>query len=364
MLILEESAVAPQSNEVFHRLMSGAGARIFVLGRNKYADRVSRAVTVEAFIDDFTKEKMYLERPVIRMTDLPGECIVVSCVMDTLPVTALEKLQSAGVRHIVDYFILSQLAPDVFAPVDFCARNRQDILENATRYEWVYNRLADKISREHFAKVVRFRLNMDLKHMRGFSLAIDRQYFEDFLPLADGDVFVDGGGYDGQTTLQFAAWNKAYRKIYYFEPTPAMMDISRRRLAGLRDVHLIQKGLFSRKDRLRFNAEAGAASSLSATGQTEIEVTYLDDAVQEPITFLKLDIEGAEFEALKGAAVHIKSESPTMAVCIYHDQRDFWRVPLQILETNDCYNLYVRHYSESIRETVMFFVPKGNQQNG
>jgi FkbM family methyltransferase len=357
MLILDQSAVAPQTNEVFHRLMSGADAPIYVLGRNKYAQRVSRAVMVEAFVDDFTKDKSYLGKPVIRMTDLPGKCIVVSCVTDTLPVTALDRLRSAGRKDAIDYFTLSRLAPDLFGPVDFCAGNRQDILENTAQYEWVFNRLADETSRRSFARLVQFRLTMDVEYMRGFSLAIDRQYFEDFLPPEAGEVFVDGGGFDGQTTAQFAARNQAYQRIHYFEPSPAMMEVSRGNLAGLRDVNFVQKGLFSRNDRLRFEAGAGSASSLSPTGQIEIEVVRLDDEVREPITFLKLDIEGAEYEAIQGAAEHIRSETPTLAVCIYHNQQDFWRVPQRVLEINDRYNLFVRHYSESVRETVMFFVP-------
>ncbi|MGA2606405.1 MAG: FkbM family methyltransferase [Terriglobia bacterium] len=334
MLNLDEGVVPAAKQEVFQRLMSGTATPIYVLGRNKYAERVSRRVPVQAFIDDFTEEKLYLERPVIRMSELPAKCLVVSCVLDTLPVTALNRLRSAGVHEVIDYFTCARLSPNVFAPVDFCAGNRQDILENPARYMWVWDRLADQISKRHFAQVVQFRLSVDLKYMEGFKLAIDQQYFEDFLPLHEAEVFVDGGGYDGQTSLQFAAWNKAYHGIYCFEPAPAMMEVSRRNLAGLRDVSFLQKGLFSRNDRLRFDTGAGLASSISALGQSEIEVVCLDDEVHETITFLKLDIEGAEYEALQGAAEHIRSASPTMAVCIYHDQRDFWRVPLRVLEMN------------------------------
>jgi FkbM family methyltransferase len=358
VLNLDDSPVAIQQQEVFHRLMSGAGTPVFVLGRNEYAERVSRIVAADAFIDDFTKERVYLGRPVIRMTDLPGRCLVISCAIDSLPVTALDRLRAAGALEIIDYFTLSRMAPDRFPPAEFCAGNRQDIIENAARYEWVYSLLADEVSMRHFAKVVRFRLTMDVEHMRGIPLALDRQYFEDFLPLAPGAVFVDGGGFDGQTTLQFTAWKKDYRRVHYFEPSPAMMDASRRNLVGLRDVRLVQKGLFSRNDRMRFNADAGLSSGLSPSGQTEIDVVRLDDEVQEPVTFVKLDVEGAEPGAIQGAADHIRAEAPTMAICIYHDQRDFWRVPSGVLEINKGYKLYVRHYTESIRETVMFFVPK------
>jgi FkbM family methyltransferase len=357
MLDLTETVVAPAKAELFGRLMSGSGPCVYVVGRNKYAQRVSRVVPVEGYVDDFTDEKMYLGKPVIRMAELPRDCLVVSCVVNARPLTAIDRLRAAGAWQMIDYCMLSRLAPTVFAPVDYCADGGQDIRENISRYEWVFNRLADETSKQHFAKVLQFRLTMDLEHMRGFSLTVDHQYFEDFVNLQTGDVFVDGGGYDGETSSRFAARNKHYRRIHYFEPAPAMMAVSKRTLAGLRDVRFVQKGLFSRNTRLAFDAEGGDASRLSATGHTHIDVVCLDEEVPEPVTFLKLDIEGAEHEAIQGAAGHIRSNTPQMAVCIYHDQRDFWRIPLRVLEINDAYRLYVRHYSEGVLETVMFFLP-------
>ncbi len=360
MLQLTEANILPEKVNLFHCLMSGGSTPIYVLGRNKHAQQVFDTVDVQACIDDFASETVYMGKPVIRMTDLPNECIVVSCVTDTLPITAFDKLQSLGVRNIIDYFTLTRLGPDVYTPVDYCEGNRKDIYDNIAKYEWVYDHLADDVSRQHFAKVVRFRLSMDVEHMRGLTFSIDRQYFEEFLPLRPGDVFVDGGGHDGLTSIMFANLNKAYKKIYYFEPVPAMMDVSRRNLSDLRDIQFIQKGLYSCNDRLRFNIDAGMQSHLSLDGSIEVDVASLDNEVNDPVTFVKLDIEGAEYEALQGAAEHIRSDTPLMAVCIYHDQRDFWRIPLRVLEINDRYSIYVRHYTESIRETVMFFVPKGD----
>ena len=357
MLFLNETPVDPLKENLYQRLMAGATAPVYVLGRNKYAQRAARAVKVTGFVDDFTKEKCYHEKPVFRMSDLPSKCVVISCVMDTLPVTALTRLRAAGVQEIIDYFTLVRLAPSVFGQVEFCGGNRQDILENAMHYRWVHDHLADEVSKRHFAKVVNFRLNLDLKCMAGIQLSINRQYFEKFLPLRARDVFVDGGGYDGQTSLQFAALNNAYERIHYFEPIPSMMEVSRLNLARLRDVNFVEKGLFSRNCRLRFDAEAGTASKLAEGGRSEIDVACIDQEIDEPITLMKLDIEGAEYDAILGAKGHIKSDRPTMAICIYHNQQDFWRIPLQIMEIDDRYDIYVRHYSESVRETVMFFVP-------
>jgi FkbM family methyltransferase len=359
-LNLDDARVDPHKEEIFRRLMTDSVTPIYVLGRNKYAEQVSRTLPVLAFIDDFTEENSYAGRPVVRLASLPSHSMVVSCVVAGNSLTAIDRIHAAGVRYAIDYFALTALAPEVFAPVDYCAGNRQDILENASRYEWVYNLLADDRSKRHFEKVIRFRLSMDLEQMRGFKLAIDRQYFEPFLPRNQAEVFVDGGGYDGKTSLQFAAWNNAYRKIYYFEPSPEMLTASRRNLADLRDVLFLQKGLFNRNDRLTFDASAGAASSISAAGRSQIEVVRLDDEIGEKVTFLKLDVEGAEFEALQGAEEHIRSAPPTMAVCVYHDQPDFWRVPTTVLQFSDRYDVYLRHYTQGVYETVMFFVPRAN----
>lgn len=363
MLNLVDNAVPARKQEVFQSLMSGHDLPIYVLGRNKYAERVSRVVEVQAFIDDFAECSHYLGKPVIRTTTMPCACIVVSCASYN-PCTAFKRLESIGARRIIDYFTLTRLAPDVFPYVDFCADNRNDIMQNASRYEQIYSLLSDDISRDQFARIVQFRLTMDIECMRGFSARPDSQYFEHFLRVRRGDVFVDGGGFDGITSMRYATWNPNYQKIIYFEPVPNLMEISRRNLNAFRGIEFIQKGLYSRNDKVPFDVSAGDRSRISWHGQTEIEVVRLDDEVSEPVTFIKMDIEGSEYEATLGAAGHITSDVPTMAICIYHDSQHFWRIPLFILDLNDAYRLYVRHYSEGVVDTVMFFVPNDNNKHG
>jgi len=353
---LSERTISARKRDLFHRWMSASGVQKYVLGRNKYAASVSQAVAVEGFIDDFTNDQTYLGRPVIRMSQLPHDCLVVSCVVDGRPLTALNRLHAAGVEAL-DYFTLVRLAPECFSPLDYCGNNQKDIAEHSGEYQWVYDCLADSLSKDSFRKVMQFRYTFDLDYMQGFSLTIDRQYFEDFLCLGPDEVFVDGGGYDGQTTLAFASRAPNYRRIYYFEPNPTMMEVSKKKLARLPRVRYIQKGLYTRKGVMQFDGSGGSTSRISETGQDAIDVIALDNAVSEPVTFLKLDIEGAESEAIDGAANQIQRHAPRLAVCVYHNQADFWRIPRRILDLNDRYRIYLRHYSEGILETVMFFIP-------
>ena len=130
------------------------------------------------------------------------------------------------------------------------------------------------------------------------------------------------------------------------------------RLADLERVSFVSKGLYSSNGIVRFDGTTGPTSHISDTGATEIPVVRLDDEVSEAIMFLKLDVEGAECEALAGAERHIAGDRPQMAVCVYHDQRDFWRVPEKVLQLDDAYDVYLRHYTEGILETVMYFLPR------
>jgi hypothetical protein len=76
------------------------------------------------------------------------------------------------------------------------------------------------------------------------------------------------------------------------------------------------------------------------------------------VTFIKMDIEGSECNALAGAHETICRCHPRLAVAVYHHAGDLWRIPQLVLATRDDYSLYLRHYTEGVVETVMFFIPQ------
>jgi FkbM family methyltransferase len=353
---LSAPSLSPAQAEVWQKILSGSGLPLYVLGRNKYAESVANGFKVEAFIDDYTSEQTYLGKPVVRMADLPSNSLVISAVVDAHPVTAMKRLHGAGVIGALDYFTLLRLRPGRFRSLDYSEHN-QDLCANQTKYEWLYERLADETSRQTLLNVSRFRFTGDLPSMAGFNVDFERQYFEEFVPFVASGVLIDGGGFDGQTTQRLVKKSPDFRQIYYFEPNPAMMEVSRKNLAGLERITMIPKGLADQNGVVRFDLD-GSASRISESGAEEIKVARLDDEVSEAVTFIKLDIEGAEFGAIAGAQRHITEDCPAMAICVYHDQRDFWRIPERVLEYNENYDLYLRHYTEGILETVMYFIPR------
>ena len=85
-------------------------------------------------------------------------------------------------------------------------------------------------------------------------------------------------------------------------------------------------------------------------------VVRLDAEVPDVGTFARLDLEGADCEASEGARKLIRSDHPKLAVSVYHDQRDFWRIPEIALGNDVGYDAFLRHYTEGPLETIMCFV--------
>jgi FkbM family methyltransferase len=186
------------------------------------------------------------------------------------------------------------------------------------------------------------------------------QYFpEGIIQLSEKEVFADGGAYTGDTLLAFIrkAKNK-YSRCYAFEPEPgnaARLNALAGR-QGFRDVSIVRKGLWSKADTLRFSAAEGeTGSAISETGSASIEVETIDKAAPDA-TFIKLDIEGAELEALKGAAETIKRNRPKLAVCLYHKPGDLFEIPLFLKALAPDYRFYLRQHQPVSCELVLYAV--------
>jgi hypothetical protein len=93
-----------------------------------------------------------------------------------------------------------------------------------------------------------------------------------------------------------------------------------------------------------------------------VDVRALDDCSLNNVSFMKMDIEGAELAALRGARKTIAKWKPRIAVCVYHQPDDFWTLPEETFSVHDDYQLYLRHYTEGVVESVMFFVPPNPEQ--
>lgn len=232
-------------------------------------------------------------------------------------------------------------------PIDFLVRNRK-------KYKEVFDSLADEISREiYMERIKRVFLLSDISHiMRPAS----EQYFDEKVGLTEQEVFLDCGAYIGDTAMEFIKRvNGKYRQIYLFEAEASKFGQIQKNLAG-HTYKLYPYGVWSDNQRLNFDADGTSASKVSENGKgIQVEAAALDNINFDEIpTFIKMDIEGAEKEALLGARRVISEYHPKLAVCVYHKWGDLFELPLLIKEFYPGYRLYIRHYSDHFAETVCY----------
>lgn len=191
--------------------------------------------------------------------------------------------------------------------------------------------------------------------------------YKDICRVEVGDVVIDGGAYTGNTAFYFHSLAGPTGKIYSFEPskkTFAMLSESIK-IAGLSNIVPVHAAL-SRKEgtcSLLHDGRPGARV-LSNDHKGSVPVLSIDeffiDKLHSKVDFIKLDIEGAELDALEGAKRIIQKFTPKMAICIYHKCDDPVKIPELILSINPNYEFYFKHNSNSFWESVLFCKPSSN----
>ena len=191
------------------------------------------------------------------------------------------------------------------------------------------------------------------------------QYF-DFFEAKENEVFVDCGCFDGATCYNFAGWcgHKGFDHIYSFEADPVNYAKAKEILAPLGKCDLYPYGTSDVNKKVYFAADAFETSCIISReeaekrnfeGVEEIETVALDDVLEgKRITFIKMDIEGAEYEALLGARKLIEINRPRMAISVYHKYEDFVTLADLVLKMHPDYRISFRHYGFDELETVMY----------
>jgi len=151
-----------------------------------------------------------------------------------------------------------------------------------------------------------------------------------------------------------------FKKLYAFEPDVDNFKkcLKRMETEHLPEIVMLPYGTWSSNTELHFNATASACSNICGESGTLIKTAAIDDIVADgdKITFIKMDVEGAELESLKGAQKIIKRDKPKLAICIYHKPEDMVTLPLYIRSLVPEYKFYLRSYSNGENEVVLYAI--------
>ncbi len=169
--------------------------------------------------------------------------------------------------------------------------------------------------------------------------------FGNILKLGNNELYVDLGAYNGDTIDEFLSYSGgSYRKIVALEPNGKNFKKLSDHCMEMKNTELWQLGAYSHNTIITFNNKAGRNSAISDEGvQTQVAAvdTILCGAAA---TYIKADVEGADFETLIGAKNTLKNFKPKLNFSAYHRFEDIFRLPLLIKKLNPDYKIYLRHH--------------------
>jgi FkbM family methyltransferase len=222
---------------------------------------------------------------------------------------------------------------------------------------------SDDGSRDLYASILAGRLSADDTIFPQPTL--DDQYFPATLPPLPSPVrLVDCGAYTGDTLADAIRRGIDLDEVCAFEPDPenfrTLTAWARTRPVSASPALFLWPCAVGRSAGVaRFRSGVGGASGLMAEGDSAVPCVALDDVIGDfRATLLKLDIEGAELEALEGATGLIRRAKPRLAVCVYHRPDHLWTVPLFVRRQHPAYDLLLRLHRFNAFDLVMYALPR------
>ena len=215
--------------------------------------------------------------------------------------------------------------------------------ENRAKYDMIYNLLADELSKKTFENVVNYKITGDIKYLLECEVSKNEPY-DSFLRLSEKETFLDLGAYNGDTVTDFVNRVKDYNKIIALEPDIKTFKKLEKNTSGFENIVLYNALVSDTCESKPFSMKGGRNSLVGEKGDLMKSVTV--DSLKEAtkITFIKMDVEGEEVAAIKGAEKTIKNQKPKMLISAYHRTEDLFAIPEKVLAIRDDYKLYLRHF--------------------
>jgi FkbM family methyltransferase len=294
-----------------------------------------------------------------------GAVLVASALHDS---AICESLSRMPIKHIIPFPVLCHLLPTAFATREYLGLAQSlfkpEVIPKLRQVDAI---LADEMSRTVFLNKLKYYLTLD-KKLIDTMRSTDPIYFEEsLLKILPQEIFADAGAYRGDTLTAFLnICGGEFNRYYAFEPDPMVLqDLHKIAQQDPARIECVTAGVSDTTTTMRFVVSGGADSRILQPGEVvagqieSLDVIDLDTFFQQkaPPTFIKMDIEGFEREALTGAQGIITGNRPKLAVSSYHYPRDLWEIPLLMAQLQPHSKIYLRHYTREIDDTVCYSIP-------
>ncbi len=284
-----------------------------------------------------------------------------ACSSHRIPQTQ-HRLHNLHCTRVVSFAPLYWKYPQVFLPY-FCFDLPHKFIQQADQIRAGFRLWADEPSRREYLAQLRFRFWLDFDSLTG-PVAGEQYFPDDLFECSPDEVFVDCGAFDGDTLRVFLKRQEgSFKQIVALEPDPlnfqTLQEYISRLDSSVRDkITIMPIAAGAAIGKARFTGDGLESSSISSNGTIEVKVAPLDEILQGiSTTYIKMDIEGAEPEALEGAARIIRKDLPILATSVYHCFDHLWRLPLLIQARSQRYRFFLRPHGNEAFDLVCYAVP-------
>jgi FkbM family methyltransferase len=338
---------------------------IAIYGAGQYGDVLYRVISktcnIDFFIDEYTDKRQLHSKPIYRLKDAPKAKVynsVATYEEDVLSIIDNYDLEFISFVETLKEFplIIKEFENDHYLWLKKSSQCFDDRVEDVRKL------FKEAKSLEIFNKVLEFRKNYDIDEYPCPNSTIKEQYFLDEIPLLSSlnkIKFIDCGAFTGDTIEALMNKTDKVEMICAFEiehQNIKKLQLKAKKYMSSCHILIYPMGVFSQSKILKFT-DSGAGSNINSCGNIEVSVTSLDECVYaiQP-NFIKMDIEGAEKEAILGAKKIIEDFTPNLAIAIYHKYEDLYELPLLINSINQNYNYYIRVHNHMALEMILYCV--------
>lgn len=375
--LLEEpiSAVAEREHSMLEHLIEHCSGRVVLFGAGSLGRRALaelRSIGVEPLcISDNNPERWgtlldgcRVLRPSDATSRYGSDSLFIVTIWNAAHwyVETLAQLREMGCRFISSFAPVYWRFADTFIP--FLLNDLpHKVFEDSPSVLAAESLWSDQQSLDGYRSLVYWYATGDASHLPG--RPPENSYFpRDLFSISESEVVVDCGAFDGDTIQQMTTLaGSDFGAIYAVEADPLNLDKLdanvRAMPAEVRNkIQVCRCAVGAERKMLRFETTGTIESKFCVKGGVEVDCFPIDDLFSKTaVSMIKMDIEGAENDALRGGRNVIQRDRPILAICVYHTQNDIWRIPLFVREMLPEHKLYLRSYEGDGFQTVLYAIP-------
>lgn len=317
-------------------------------------------IIVDAVVDDITYDVWFEGFAVLKSLEtIKKTFTIVVCTQKFGAV--INKLKKLGYKYCVPLYLLQVLSPKKFFPHQFYKNWINELYLNKKKYAEAEKIFTEKKSISTWKSLMLFKYNFNIDFLYP-EVSFGDDYFPNDLntKITKKEIFIDGGGWIGDTTDVFLSKYKKYKNIFIYEPGKFAISKLKGKYNKSKKIKIKKAAVGKEKTFVNFyDTKDPSSTEIRKSYQKpyKVKVLPIDDLglKNENIT-IKLNVEGSEKNALLGAKRTIRTNNTNLIVCLNHRPSDIVDLIKHVRSLGKKFKYYLRSHDYGITQLVLYAI--------